>query len=119
MHAVRSAGMSDVILVPWGDGPSEVLALRGIAAVAFAHFARKHKTANVQWEDVNERLGELLPDWATQGEGRGGPGWLELLCETVAVSNRFELSPAARLANGPKGSVNASMIDQLALLDGD
>lgn len=117
--AVRSAGMPDVILVPCGDHPSDVSALRGIAAIAFAHFARKHPAVNIQWSDVDRRLRELLPDWATHGASRSAASWLELLCETVAVSNRFELSPAARLADAPTGAVSATMTDQLALLDGD
>src|SRR5690606_23380919 len=117
--AVRSAGMPDVILVPCGDHPSNVMALRGNAAIAFAHFARKHPAVSIQWDDVDRRLGGMLPDWATHGQSPGAAGSLELLCETVAVSNRFELSPAARLAHGPKGSVSAAMADQLALLDGD
>lgn len=117
--AVRSAGMPDVILVPCGDHPSDVIALRGNAAIAFAHFARKHPAVKIQWNDVDRRLGELLPGWATHGESRSAESWLELLCETVAVSNRFELSPGARLADGPRGAVSATMVDQLALLDGD
>ncbi len=45
---------------------------------------------------------------------------MEKLCQTVAVANRFELSPAARAALADKGgSTNAHIREQIALIDGD
>jgi integrase len=119
----RSLAMSDVLMVPCGDEPQDVLVLRGIAAIAFAHFARKHRSADaLDWSEIDVQVRRLLPDWVgsdDRASSSHSSGWIERLCETVSVSNRFELSPAARMAGGRNGLVNACIVDQLALIDGD
>lgn len=121
----RSATLQDAILVPWGDKPHEVLGLRGIAAIVMARLAWKRaKDEMPPWAEVETRLEELLPAWAVGGKEKGAENdaarLLGRLCETAAVAYRYELSPAARLANARVGgTTSAHMREQLALIDGD
>jgi hypothetical protein len=133
----RSAVLQDTILVPWGDKPHEVLALRGIAAIVLARLNWKRADDEMPArEDIEARLREFLPAWALPGKsaksgksgnsdepgksGDAAPSILNLLCETAAVAHRYELSPAARRANARVGGATpAHMREQLALLDGD
>ena len=124
----RSAVLQDTILVPWGDKPHEVIALRRIAAIALARLNWKRADDEMPArEDIEARVRELLPAWALPGKsaksgklGDAGPPILDLLCETAAVAYRYELSPAARRANARVGGATpAHMREQLALLDGD
>lgn len=120
----RSARMPDVVLVPCGDAHHQVIALRGVAAIVFARLAWKFRDEPVPTRDeIEKRLSGLLPSWAIgtpSGERNGATGLLELLCETVAVANRYELSPAARRANASRqGSTPAHLREQLAFIDGD
>ena len=115
------ANLSDTILVPWGDRQEQVVALRNLAALSLARLAKRYPGLPVpDRDDLNAALREFIPDWAT-GKAKEKPrDWLALLCETVVVANRIELSPAVRLALDPdRGSVNASIDEQLALIDGD
>ncbi len=132
----RSATLDDAILVPWGEATHEVLAVRGLAAIALARLAKKYRNPSIPSRvDINRALIRLLPDWAVslrarhsleQGAAQGDgsdcavPDVLGFLCQTVSVSNRWELSPAARLVRDPvAGSVPASLDEQLAMLDAD
>jgi integrase len=121
----RSANLQDTVLVPWGDESHQVLVLRGVAAHVLARLSWKKGGATLPDCDVlNAKLAEMLPDWALwRGSGSseaGVDGVLERLCETTAVANRYELSPAARKANGLRGgSTPAHILEQLAFLDGD
>lgn len=121
--AVRPASLNDTIVVQWGTGPQQVLGLRGLAAMAVARLAKKYPNQVLpEPDDLNLALSRLLPSWAVgaPGNSQGSQGLLQLLCETVSVSNRLELSPAARMALDPcKGSVSACLSEQLALLDHD
>ncbi|MGY0799560.1 hypothetical protein ACW7G0_10955 [Lysobacter sp. A286] len=115
------ANLSDVVLVPWGDRPEQVVALRNLAAVALARLARRYVGQSMpDRETLSAALAEFLPGWALP-TGRTRPsGLLVMLCETVGVANRFELSPAARFAlSTESGATNACITDQLALIDGD
>lgn len=110
--------------VPYGDEPHEVLGLRGIAAIVFARLAWKHPTGEFPgWNAINRHVKEFLPDWAVGTDScasTDGTGLLGFLCETVAVANRFELSPAARRALSEKGgTTDAHINEQVALIDGD
>lgn len=113
------ARLSDTILVPWGEHPGQLLAMRNLAAICFARFARKHAASPAAPDPaaLDTALAELLPAWAGCQDERD---ILAKLCETVGVANRYELSPAARFAlDRTAGAVNATMADQLALIDGD
>jgi integrase len=120
----RPAKLVDVILVPYGDEPHQVLGLRGVAAAAFARLAWKNpKDPFPGWKAINRHVKQFLPDWAV---GKGSflksdeAGLIGLLCENVAVTNRFELSPAARRALSNKnGTTDAHISEQVALIDGD
>lgn len=120
---MRSASLEDTILVPWGDAPHQVIAFRGVAAIALARLAWKSRDKPVPpWKDIERELAALLPAWALgeRGSGTRREGHLiTLLCETVGVCNRYELSPAARKAIGRAGSTPAHILEQLAVVDGD
>ncbi|WP_152597839.1 hypothetical protein [Novilysobacter arseniciresistens] len=115
------ANLSDVVLVPWGDRPEQVVALRNLAAVALARLARRYVGQSMpDRKTLSAALAEFLPDWELPIGRPRPPELLVMLCETVGVANRFELSPAARFALGTKsGATNACITDQLALIDGD
>lgn len=116
----RSAALPDLVLVPHGDGPHEVLGLRGPAAIALAHMARKLPDAEWPgWEAVEAALEGLLPEWAVSQPQRRPSSLVDRLCQTVAIAQRFELSPGARLALSPSGSVSGSLDQQLSWIDGD
>lgn len=114
--ARRLSSLNDVVLVNWGDSPDQVMGLRHAAAVSLADLARRwHDDSEPPRHSLTDALDELLPQWARSENGEDA---LELLCATIAVANRFELSPAARLALDPSsGSTNASINDQIALFD--
>ena len=105
---VRSAALNDAILVKWGPEPEQVVGLRGLAALSVAKLAKKYPEQAVPArEEINTALETLLPEWAVPNTK---VDLLALLCETVSVSNRFELSPAARMAlDARKGSVCAHL----------
>src|SRR6185437_6614800 len=111
-----SAKVSDLLLVPLTAGRS--VALRGVATLALANLARQFPDRQLpEVSDIEASLAMLLPTWATVG---GTTDLLARLCSTVAVANRFEYSPAARFALDPdRGSVSASIDEQLAFIDGD
>lgn len=115
------ASLPDTILVPWGEQPGDVVALRNLAAVAVARLAKRYPGQPVPDRNtLGAALREFLPEWALQEAARGAHDPLALLCECVGVANRFELSPAARFALDPAhGSVCASINEQLAFIDGD
>lgn len=116
----RSARLEDTILVPWGDEPHQVIALRGVPAIVFARLAWKRGKDRVpEWDKVEASLASLLPDWAI-GNSKNVSGIFDRLCETVAVANRYELSPAARRALAIRGgSTPAHIREQIAFVDGD
>jgi hypothetical protein len=123
-----SANFDNLLLVPWGTSPEDVLGLRGLAALAIAKLAKKYPKHPVpSLPEINAKLEHLLPDWSKRARPRGetsenqeaSPDFLALLCETVSMSNRFELSPACRLALGKKGCTSASILEQIGLLDDD
>lgn len=136
---VPSAVLDDTILVPWGPAPHQIISARGLAGLALIRLAKKYPVQEMpDASAINLSLRMLLPEWALpQSEARQKkrtppegetteatavvvPELLTLLCETVAVANRFELSPAARLALKVKGgAVNAHIDEQIALIDGD
>jgi len=122
---VRSAALDDVVLVHWGLNPGEILGVRGLAALAVARLAKKYPGQAIPpRQKINEALAALLPDWAVLPNKSGADDrvsdLLALLCETVSVANRFELSPAARMAlHSDSGSVCAHPLEQIALLDAD
>lgn len=118
---VAPASLPDTILVPWGERPNQVVALRNIAALSLARLTKRYPRALVpERAALGEALLAFLPAWATPTTGRKAKEPLALLCGTVGLANRFELSPAARYALDPaKGSTPASMEEQLALIDGD
>lgn len=119
----RSARLQDLVLVPWGDAPQQVLALRGVAAIALARLAWKRAADPVPaWDEIMPKVAQLLPGWALRDDpaDHGISDLLERLCETVGVANRYELSPAARRADADgSGSTSAHVHEQLAFLDGD
>lgn len=114
--AVPSAKLVDLLLVPLDDG--RTVAIRGIAALALAALANDFPMEEVPSLEVLElKLADLMPAWALTA---GPSSLLIALCSTVRVSNRFELSPAARFALDERtGSVPATIDEQLALIDGD
>lgn len=116
--AVASARIHDLILVPLSDG--RVIALRHLAALALAALAEAHPDAPLPAMDqIEQALEALLPDWACPA-GHRSAGLLERLCSTIAVANRFELSPAARFAGDPeRGCMHASLDEQIAFIDRD
>lgn len=121
---MRSANLQDVVLLPWGDAPYQVLAFRGIAAIVLARLAWKFQDEPLPTrEEVDQQLTKMLPNWAldkTRKWSGQSAGLLGLLCETISVANRYERSPAARRANAPThGSTPAHIREQLALIDGD
>lgn len=118
---VAPASLPDTMLVPWGDRPDQVVALRGISALSLARLVKRYPDAVVpDREALNEALVGFLPNWALPAEGHNLNDPLKLLCGTVGLANRFELSPAARYALDPvNGSTSAAMAEQLALIDGD
>src|SRR3546814_3469792 len=109
------------MLVPWGDRPDQVVALRGIPALSLARLIKRYPDAVVPDHDaLNAALVGFLPDWAFPAKGRKLNAPLKLLCETAGLTNRFKLSPAARYALDPvNGSTSAATEEQLALIDGD
>lgn len=115
-QARPSAKIPDLLLVPLAAG--RAVALRGVAALALANLARQFPDRPLPAVgEVESTLATLLPAWATLG---GTANLLARLCSTVAVANRFEYSPAARFALDPeRGSVSASIDEQLAFIDGD
>lgn len=119
----RSAALDDAVLAPWGADSTQVLGLRGLAALAIARLAKKYPDQAVpSRQEINKALATLLPEWAvpTSRSAANDRDLLALLCETVSVANRLELSPAARLALRPQsGSVCAHPLEQIALLDAD
>ena len=118
---VAPANLPDTILVPWGERPSQVVALRNIAALSLARLAKRYPRALVpERAALGEALLAFLPAWAIPASDRKAKDPLALLCGTVGLANRFELSPAARYAlDSANGSTPASMEEQLALIDGD
>lgn len=124
---LRSSKLHDAVVASWGPDPEQVMGLRGLAALALGRLAKKYPEQAVpSRKEINTKLAALLPDWAKPSTSRDGKeahdetDWLALLCETVSVANRFELSPAARLAlDLAGGSVNAHPAEQIALIDGD
>lgn len=120
-QGVSPAGLPDAMLVPWGDRPEQVVALRGVSALSLARLAKRYPDAVVPDHGaLNEALLGFLPDWALPANGRKLNDPLKLLCGTVGLANRFELSPAARYALDPvNGSTSAAMGEQLALIDSD
>lgn len=118
---VGPAHLPDAILVPWGERPDQVIALRNLAAIALARLAKRYPGQPLpDRQTLGSALREFLPQWALQDSGTRTCDPLRLLCETVGVANRFELSPAVRFTLDPKkGSTCASLADQLALIDGD
>lgn len=121
----RPVSLQDTILVPWGDSPHEVIALRNNAAIVLARLNWKRgKEAMPPWETIETRIYDFLPGWAIEPKDalseKRGAGILQILCETAAVAHRYELSPAARRANDRHGgSTPAHIREQLAFLDGD
>jgi len=121
----RSASLQDLVLVPWGDKPHEVIALRGVAAIVLARLSWKRGKDDIpEWDEVEARLAELLPAWALSRKAASGAvvasDLIARLCETAAVAHRYELSPAARRANAVRGgSTPANLMEQLAFIDGD
>ncbi len=117
-NAVWSAKITDLVLVPIADG--RCVALRGVAALAFAAFNSEFPEASVPGKaKIEAALLTLLPNWVAD-HTTPGPGLLARLCSTVAVANRFEHSPAARFASDPDhGSTQASIEEQVAFIDGD
>ncbi len=111
-----SAKLPDLLMVPLPGG--RVVALRGVASLALANLGRKFPDGELPTlGDIETALATLLPTWAT---ATGTTDLLARLCSTVAVANRFERSPAARFALDPgRGSVSASIDEQLAFIDGD
>lgn len=115
-RAQPSAKLPDLLLVRLEE--AQPRAVRGVAALALANLARRYPSEPVPHQvDIDTELTKLLPGWAVGNEPHG---LLARLCSTVAVSNRFEYSPAARFAEDPDhGSVDASVEEQLAFIDGD
>lgn len=119
---IRSRVLPDLVLVPFGPADHEVLGLRGVAAIVIAKLARNFpgsETPSV--EAIEAAIAKLLPDWAVASQrGRKSEGWAARLFETCAMANRYELSPAARMANAVAGgSTPAHIQEQAALVDGD
>lgn len=112
--ARSSAKIPDLLLVPLPQG--RVHAFRGLAALALANLSNRFPTEELpRVNDIAAALVRLLPDWAGPAEHV-----IPKLCSTVAIANRFEYSPAACFAIDPvKGSVSASVDEQLAFIDGD
>jgi len=121
---IRSSVLQDVILVPWGLGSHQVLGLRGVAAIVIGKVARKFPTQSMPSRlEIEASLADLLPDWSKterKSQCAKGDGLLDRLCETAAIAARYELSPAARIANAPSGgSTPAHIQEQVAFIDGD
>ncbi len=115
--AQRSARLTDLALVPWDNGSRQVAGLRGLASIALLWLRENFPDGDIP--DV-ESLDSVLLEFLPEGLARNSKDLLVVLCETVGVSNRIELSPAARMALDPVGGCcSASVADQLAMLDGD
>lgn len=122
--ARRSAALKDLLMVPWGAGPGQVVALRGIAAIVVAKLARKYPEAKPpDWNALAGAMQWFLPDWAVGGSASPAtdPSALAVaLLETAGMAHRFELSPAARIGLAPEGGcIEAHPREQIALFDGD
>lgn len=113
----RSAALLDLLLAQWGSGERSVMGLRHTAATALAALAKRYPQGEPPPRaELDRAMASLLP----QGAAGSGTKLLHRLCSTVAVANRIELSGAARLAlNAARGSVPATMSEQVALIDGD
>lgn len=113
----RSKAIPDLLLVGWGESPSQVVGLRGLSAVAIGALAKRYPTGVAPDEqELDAALAVLLPRGAVPVRG----GVLAQLCATVAVANRIELSGAARSALHLRdGSVSARASEQVAFIDGD
>ena len=118
---VAPANLPDTILVPWGERPNKVVALRNIAALSLARLAKRYPRVLVpERAELGEALLGFLPAWALPTSDCKVKDALALLCGTVSLVNRYELSPAARYESDPEmGSTPAIMDEQLALIDGD
>ena len=119
---IRSRVLPDLVLVPFGPADHEVLGLRGVAAIVIAKLARNFPGSETpSIEAIEAAIAKLLPDWAVASQGgRKSGGWAARLFETCAMANRYELSPAARMANAlAGGSTPAHIQEQAALVDGD
>jgi integrase len=118
----RSRVMPDVVLVPFGPADHEVVGLRRVAAIVIAKLAKNFPGVDTpSAESIGDALANLLPDWAVASRGgRKSGDWVTRLFETCAMANRYELSPAARMANAiAGGSTPAHIEEQAALIDGD
>lgn len=117
-HAVPSAKIDDLLLVPLNNG--QCASLRGIAALSVAALAHDFPHENLPDTPLIDRgLSEIFPAWVIDRR-RSSSGMLARLCSTVGVSNRFEYSPAARFAlDQGVGSIQASLEEQIAFIDGD
>lgn len=115
--AVRSVAFPDLLLIQWGDAPCKVVGLRGLAAVAMGALAKRHRDGQApSVEEFNAALHQMLPARSL----RSRTDALRDLCATVGVTNRIELSGAARLALDVRGgSVSASINEQVSFIDGD
>lgn len=121
--AIRSAAIKDLLVVPWGEEAGQVYELRGAAAIALAKLARKFPEGDVPvWGTLAGRMIQFLPGWALgdKGSARDDPcKAVEALLQSVGMTNRYELSPAARIGIGNGGCVAAHPEEQIALVDGD
>ncbi|MFT3754480.1 MAG: hypothetical protein QM769_00805 [Pseudoxanthomonas sp.] len=123
-HRLQAAStFPDAVFVPWGDAPDQVIVARGLAGLAIARLASKYpeQFPVSDRESLNKALRGFLPGWALASSATdANTDVLSLLCETGAIANRIELSPAARFAlDARDGSTNARIEEQIALIDGD
>lgn len=111
----RSAKLPDLVLVPWQTIPYEVAGFRGLAAMAIGALAKSCASGrpDVSVTGLEQALHCMLPDGACSARANA----LQRLCSMVSVTNRIELSGAARTA---QAEVTSATIDrQIAWIDGD
>jgi hypothetical protein len=122
--AQPSARIPDLLLVPLPD--RSVVALRGIAALTLAALAQAYPEESLPSRvRICAALAEILPDWAIEAgaisaHDASESDLIDRLCSTTSISNRYELSPAARFALDPeRGATHAEINEQVAFIDGD
>ncbi|MHB8474576.1 MAG: hypothetical protein ACYDC8_17370 [Gammaproteobacteria bacterium] len=114
-EARRSAKLPDLVLVPWQTTPYEVAGFRGLAAIAIGALAKSCADGHpsISAAGMEQALHCMLPNGACPSRANA----LQRLCTMVSVTNRIELSGAARTA---QAAVTSADVDrQIAWIDSD
>lgn len=113
----RSSRLPDLLLVQWSYEPCRVTTVVGVAAIALAHLAWSYPDNEIPDTSALEKAIKcLLPEKSV----KTSEGVISILTSLVGVSNRIELSGAARMAVDQKtGSTSADLSQQIHWIDGD